>query len=319
MQLPNWILPVSTVVLWGPLNLFAQPAPDSDWQANANLKEAQVHSVTNLGAIQGVTRHDDKFYLYGDVYSANPRVGIIREYDGNLQPTGVVITLTKNGQPLSTHPTGLTWHPRWGTFLGNTVNQKATILHIDWDRALADGNLDHALLDKFTDDAAINGCRPEFVEVDRKVYLATADYGEVRPTIRLLDPAKLFQYRRTSAPGVVVHRILAGPFNQTLAWDGDSGQLTCIQNVVAGRGWQLDVLDLRRAVEDGRASGPGVRVRKLTFFPHSELEGYCPLDKDRGLFVTAYPKANLVLGRIQPLDMPVISPRGTERFVPNGR
>jgi hypothetical protein len=79
-------------------------------------------------------------------------------------------------------------------------------------------------------------------------------------------------------------------------WDAESGHLTCIQNVVAGRGWRLDVLDLARAVADGRADGPGVRVRRLTFPPHDELEGYWRLADRRGLFAVARRRDNLFAG-----------------------
>jgi hypothetical protein len=71
-----------------------------------------------------------------------------------------------------------------------------------------------------------------------------------------------------------------------------------VQNVINGRGWRLDVLDLAKAVADGRASGPGVRVRMLTFRPHDELEGYRPLKGERGLFVTSSAKNNVVVGEV---------------------
>jgi hypothetical protein len=97
---------------------------------------------------------------------------------------------------------------------------------------------------------------------------------------------------------VVAHRFLCGPYNQSLHWDAARGQLTCVQNVIAGRGWRLDVLNLARAVADGRAWGPGVRVRTLTFPPHDELEGYRPLGEQAGLFVTSGRKDNLTVGEI---------------------
>ena len=243
--------------------------------------------MDGLGAMQGVSFHDGKTYLYGDVWDANPRVGVIREYTADYKPTGRVVWLRQADKPLLRHPTGLTWHSRWGTFLGDTVNHKAVIYRIDWKKAWEDGNLDRAVLDVIDDDAAVNGCRPEFVAVGGRDYLATADYGDVRPEVRLYDPEEMLKAKRSSAPGVVAHRVLCGPFNQNLHWDAERGQLTCVQNVIAGRGWRLDVLDLARAVADGRAWGPGVRVRTQTFLPHDELEGYRPLDDRRGLFVTS--------------------------------
>ncbi len=230
---------------------------------------------------------DGKYYLYGDVWNAMPRVGVIREYSTEFQPTGRIIWLRKNGKPLLVHPTGLTWHAALGTFLGDTVNRKAIIYRLDWERALKDGDLTSAVLDVIDDDAAVNGCRPEFVSLQGKDYLATADYGDARPEVRLYDPAVLLRTKRSSAPGVVSHRILSGPFNQNLHWDAQTGQLTCYQNVIAGRGWQLEVIDLSKASADGRTWGPGVLIRKQTFLPHDELEGYRPLDATRGLFITS--------------------------------
>ncbi|MEJ7638289.1 MAG: hypothetical protein WKF75_10015 [Singulisphaera sp.] len=146
------------------------------------------------------------------------------------------------------------------------------------------------------DDAAINGCRPALVELGGRTLLATADYGDLRPEIRLYDPEALLAAGRSGAPGVVVHRVRCGPFNQNLSWDAESARLTCVQNVVAGRGWRLDVLDLARAVADGRADGPGVRDSRMTFPPHDELEGYWPLDRGRALFAVARRRDNLVVG-----------------------
>jgi hypothetical protein len=279
--------------------LTAEPPADATWTTDAEIEREKVLTMDGLGAMQGVSFHDGKVYLYGDVYDAKPRVGVIREYDTDYKPTGRVVWLRRDDKPLLRHPTGLTWHAKWGVFLGDTVDRKGVIYRFDWDKAWADGNLDRAVLDVIDDDAAVNGCRPEFVTVRDVDYLATADYGDARPEVRLYDPEKMLKAKRTSAPGVVAHRVLCGPFNQNLHWDADKGELTCVQNVVAGRGWRLDVLDLTKAVADGRASGPGVRVRMLTFPPNDELEGYRPLDGKRGLFVTSMPKDSLVVGAVK--------------------
>jgi hypothetical protein len=279
--------------------LCAQPPADESWTANADLNGIQKLTMDGLGAMQGVSFHDSKMYMYGDVWDAKPRVGVIREYTKDYKPTGRAVWLRKDDKPLLRHPTGLTWHAHWGTFLGDTVNRKAVIYRLDWKKAWEDGNLNRAVLDVIDDDAAVNGCRPEFVTVGGNDYLATADYGDVRPEVRLYDPAKLILSKRSSAPGVVVHRILCGPFNQNLHWDAERGQLTCVQNVIAGRGWQLNVIDLAKATADGRAWGPGVRVKKQTFLPHDELEGYRPLDDKRGLFVTSSRRDNLVVGEVK--------------------
>jgi hypothetical protein len=277
----------------------AQPAPDGSWRANAVLEESTTLTAEGLGAMQGVSFRDGKVYLYGDVWNAKPRVGVIREFTSDYKPTGRVVWLRRDGKPLLVHPTGLTWHEPWGTFLGDTVKKKAIIYRLDWKRAWEDGSLDRAVLDVIDDDAAVNGCRPEFVELHGRPFLATADYGDVHPEVRLYDPERMLASKRTSAPGVVCHRVLAGPFNQNLHWDAGKGQLTCVQNAIEGRGWRLDILDLAKAVADGRAAGPEVRVQMLTFLPHDELEGYRPLDGDRGLFVTSSWKNNVVMGHIK--------------------
>jgi hypothetical protein len=204
----------------------------------------------------------------------------------------------------------LTWDDKWGTFLGDTVQKKARIYRLDWKRLLADDNLDSAVLAEIDDDAAANGCRPLFVRLAGRTLLATSDYGDVHPEIRLYDPEAMLAAGRTSAPGVVVHRVLCGPFNQNLYWDESTGRLTCVQNVVEGRGWRLDEIDLARAVADGRAHGPGVRIRTLTFPSHDELEGFWRQSSERMLFVAARRADNIVVGSIRSTD-PLPSPPGT--------
>ena len=284
-----------------------QPPPDGSWTADAEVSDARKFTDTALGAAQGVAVRDGKIYAYGDVYGATPRMGILRENDRSLTPTGREVKLRRDGRPLLIHPTGLTWDRRFGTFLGDTVLKRAVIYRLDWDRAWAEGNLDHAVLDTIDDDAAINGCRPTLVDMGGRTLLATADYGDVRPELRLYDPEAMLRAGRTSAPGVVVARVLCGPWNQNLHWDLAARRLTCVQNVIEGRGWRLDVLDLDRAIADGRASGPGVRVRTFTFDPHDELEGYWPLDAERSLIVTSNRRDNITLGVIR-LTAPHVSP-----------
>jgi hypothetical protein len=267
---------------------------------NAQVQRVQTVVDREVGAGQGVSRFGDRLYVYGDVVFAQPRVGVIKEFDLALRPTGRFVKLTRGGKPLIIHPTGLTRHPTLGTFLGDTVLQKARIYRLDWDQAWNDGTLDRAVLNEIDDDAAINGTRPVVVKLNGRSLLASADYGDVHPEIRLYDTEKMLAVGRTSAPGVVVHRVLCGPFNQNLHWDEARGELVCIQNVTAGRGWRLDRLDLARGIADGRASGPGVRTASLTFPSVNELEGFLPMDQDMVLFVVAAREETLVLGRIQP-------------------
>ncbi|HEV3446755.1 MAG TPA: hypothetical protein VG099_19100, partial [Gemmataceae bacterium] len=146
-----------------------QPPPDASWMADAKLDVERSITDLGLGAVQGVVLRDGKVYAYGDVVQARPRVGVIREYNKRLEPTGRALWLRKDGKPLIIHPTGLTWHERWGTFLGDTIKtadparSRAVIYRLDWQRAWNDGDLDEAIQSIIEDDAAINGCRPEFV------------------------------------------------------------------------------------------------------------------------------------------------------------
>jgi hypothetical protein len=287
------------------------PPPDRDWQADAELVGPRKVTDSGLGACQGIAVRDGRIYAYGDVYSATPRVGVMREYNMDLEPTGREIWLRQAGRPLIIHPTGLTWDERWGTLLGDTVNKKAKIYRLDWNRAWSDGNLDQAVVSAVDDDAAINGCRPTFVSIGGRTLIATADYGDVHPEIRLYDPELLFKAGRSSAPGVVVHRVLCGAFNQNLHWDAVSGRLTCVQNVIEGRGWRLDIIDLAKGIADGRSTGPGVRIQTLTFAPHDELEGYWPLGQKQSLFVTSRREGNIVVAVFRPSALN-LSPAGTQ-------
>jgi hypothetical protein len=312
--LRDWRIPAVVLLLLltsAPAPIRAQRIPpDGSWTSDAFVEAERKITDLGLGAVQGVVVRDGKIYAYGDVFAAAPRVGVIREYGMDLAATGRVVWLRTGDRPRILHPTGLTWHLRWGTFLGDTVQRKAVIYKLDWERMWKDGNLDAAIQNVMDDDAAIDGCRPAFVELGGKALLATADYGQVRPEVRLYDPEALLAAGRSSAPGVIVHRVLCGPYNQNLYWDGPKGQLTCIQNVIEGRGWRLEVLDLSRAVADGRASGSDVLVRRLTFPPHDELEGFWALDGDRGLFAIARRRDNVVLGKFLSTD-PRPSPAGT--------
>jgi hypothetical protein len=188
------------------------------------------------------------------------------------------------------------------------VLKKAWIYRFDWDSAWRDGNLDRAVQDVIEDDAATNGCRPTLVTLSGRTFLATSDYGDAQPEIRLYDPEALIAVKRSSTAGVIVHRIRSGPFNQNMHWDAESGRLTCVQNVIEGRGWRLDVIDLAKAIAAGDASASGVRVQSHTFTPHDELEGYWPLDPERALFAVARRRDNLLIGAIKTIE-PRISPR----------
>lgn len=260
--------------------------------------DGRVTTIPDLGSAQGISLHDGFIYMYGDLIDAKPRVGVVREYDGQFRPTGRAIRLTTDGRPLILHPTGLTWHERFGCFLGDTVEKRSMIYQLDWAKALTTGCLDGAIKTTIIDDAAINGGRPEFVRVGNEWHLASADYGDVRPELRLYDVEPMLAKKRTSAPGVAIHRVLVSPFNQNLHWDDRTGEITLAQNTTPGLGWRLDVLNLVRAIADGRGDGPGVRVSKTEFAYPDELEGYRPLPDGRHLFLTSSRRDNLRVGKI---------------------
>ncbi len=310
VQTGIWFLAViATLVAERPVT--AQRPVDADWTANATIDDLQIASDPQLGAAQGVSYRHDRLYFYGDVYQAKPRVGVIREYGLDLKPTGRDIRLARHGKPLILHPTGLAWDVEFGCFLGDTVNKVATIYKLDWERAIKDGNLDAAVLAEIHDDAAVNGCRPEYVTVKGRRLLATADYGDVRPAVRLYDPRRLVDARRSSAPKVCVATIPCDAFNQNLFWDASKGELTCVQNVVAGLGWKLNVFNLEKAVAGAKLEK--ARVHTFIFKPHSELEGWLRQPDGREVFVTSSPKDNLYVGKSRPASS-FPTPAGTFNF-----
>jgi hypothetical protein len=296
---PHLILIGSVVALIAAT--FPQSTGERTWPADSEVAIDKALTDLELGAAQGVAVRDGKIYAYGDRVLDQPRIGIIREYDQNLKWTGRQVMLTRDGKPVITHPTGLTWNSKFGTFLGDTVNKKSRIYRLAWERAWADGNLDHAVLAEMDDDIATNGGRPTFVGLKGRVLLATADYGDVEPELRLYDPEGLLRSKKSSAPGVIIHRIPCGPFNQNLHWDETKGQLTFVQNVIEGRGWRLVVINFEKAIDAGSIEAPAARVSSKTFTPADELEGWWPLDADRSLFAAARRKDNLITGTIRPV------------------
>jgi hypothetical protein len=76
--------------------------------ADASVENARKLTDAKLGACQGIAIRDGRIYAYGDVYSARPRVGVMREYNMDLKPTGREVWLRRAGQPIIIHPTGLT-------------------------------------------------------------------------------------------------------------------------------------------------------------------------------------------------------------------
>jgi hypothetical protein len=284
----SWILPV---VLFGAVAVAAAVP-------NAAVQRLRVVSDPSLGSAQGAAYRDGYLYVYGDVSTGEPRIGgVVREYDLSLRATGRTLRLTRHGSPIATHPSGLSFHPRWGTLLSDTWNRHGRIFRIDWQTAWRDGTLDRAIMQTVIDDAAINGSRAVFVTLGGKDRIASADYGDQTPALRLYDPVSLFHAGRTSAPGVLVRKIAVGAFNQNLFWEAATGRIDLVENTTAGRGWQIDTLDLDRAAHAGNSEAAGVRLRRSVYPDGDELEGWLRLPDGTELFVTSSERDNLTLGR----------------------
>lgn len=268
-------------------------------------------TVEGVGAAQGIFAEGDFFYILGDLYQRGPGEngpGVIREFfrstaddrGPTLRSTGREIVLTENGRDIASHPTGLTWHPNFGYWLGDTVDQRGRLFQIDFARAIRQGNLDGCVLHEVDDDAAINGTRPMFVTLPGgRVVLATSDYGDQSNALRLYDPLALLAADRTSTPGVIFSEAACGPFVQSLASKGDIGELWLVQNQTAGVGFRLTEIEL-----DGQ--GAVVSENVLSFDqPTSELEGLLWLAPNRNneipfIMVSAQPDDNVHFGRQLP-------------------
>ncbi len=278
--------------------MFARADTPATTQASPQISVSilGVQTCEKLGACQGASQHDGFVYLYGD---ANP--GVIRQYTvapgdvPHLEFTGLEISLTKNGENVINHPTGLTWNPQFGTYLGNTVTatKKGTIYHLDWPKMLIEKNLDHAILNTVDDDLAVQGCRPEFVRHGDNWYLATADYGSVRNAVRIYDPAKLAVVSKTSEPGVLVEQHPCGAFVQQLHWVDSRQELLVIENQIVGRRWRLvPVTDLWHT-PDLRPIKPYDDLPGL-----DELEGFSMIDPQHCVLVTSSRSNNCTVGKI---------------------
>ncbi len=274
-----------------PPSVSAAPPAES----NNRLLPAQKRiTAEGIGYGQGVFQHDGKIYLYGD-----GETGIIREYDWDanspqkLKYTGVEIRLTRNGEDIAPHPTGLTHHPEHGTFLGDTVNQRGTIFAIDWEQAKQDGNLDNAILNMVNDDLASNGTRPEFVQVDGRWLIATSDYGDTGNELRLYDPTRLKVVSRASAEGVLVSREPCGAFVQSMEWVDEWNQLALVQNQIAGLRYRLTFTTWNDSGELSYSQPYDLQQ------PLDELEGWTYLEDGWCLYLSSSLKNNVTFGRIR--------------------
>ena len=260
-----------------------------------DLKLTRSLTTDSLGACQGVSYFDGKAYLYGD-----REVGMIRAYTVGKQAltyTGHELKLTEGGNDVINHPTGIAYggavkdratHP---TFIGNSIRLntegsrwRAVIYNVDWTGLLRTRTLDGNLLNVIEDDACIQGTRPEYVQVDGRWYVATADYGNHANEVRLYDPERLAHAKKTSEPGVVVKRFTCSPWVQNLHWIPEKGILVLIQNQIEGRRWRFTFLDLKQSLVIGHEQV----IRTIDIDKADELEGFTLLgDAKTGLAVTS--------------------------------
>ena len=259
----------------------------------------------------GASIHDGFVYLYGDLYQKEhiSGPGVIRQYSyqpdehgvPRLTYTGLEIMLTRHAENLINHPTGLTWNPAYGCYLGNTVTKtkKGTIYHLNWTQMLIDRNLDNAVLNVTDDDLAVQGCRPEFVRHGNRWLLATADYGHVRNAVRLYDPVLLASAKATSEPSVLVEQFPCTAWVQQLHWIDSAGLLIIAQNQIEGRRWRLT------PAYPWKPDAP-TDFRSITPFddiPYpSELEGFSMIDSEYCVLVNSSGKENVTIARLKILD-----------------
>ena len=279
--------------------------PASRPGSSIHIEVLARQTCEGLGACQGASIHDGFVYLYGDLYRNHQSgPGVIRQYAlapdakgvPHLTYTGIEILLTRQGQTVINHPTGLTWNPTYGTYLGNTVTKtkKGTIYHLNWTQMVVDRNLDNAIMNVTDDDLAVQGCRPEFVRHGDRWLLATADYGSVRNAVRLYDPGLLGGAKATSEPGVLVGQFPCTPWVQQLHWIDSAGLLIIAQNQIEGRRWRLTpAFPWDGAATDFRTSVPDDEIAYPT-----ELEGFSMIDREHCLLVQSPPEENVTIGRL---------------------
>jgi hypothetical protein len=233
------------------------------------------YTVDSLGACQGISYQDGKFFLYGD-----REVGVIRAYamqGDSLVYLNKEMRLTLNDTDVINHPTGFAVHAKDPVFLGNSIRLnkegtlwRAVIYCIDWKGLQHTGRLDGNLLNTIEDDACIQGTRPGYVQYNKKWYVATADYGDKGNEVRLYDPASLSKAKKTSENGVLYKKFTCTPWVQNLCWIADKGQLLLIQNQTEGRRWRFTYVDLAASI----ASGKMEVVNVIDIDRADELEGF---------------------------------------------
>src|ERR1700761_298841 len=262
-----------------------------------NIKTMKLErsvTIDSLGACQGISYQPDKAWLYGD-----REPGMIRQFSfdhDTLVYTHKECKLTIGGKNIINHPTGLAYHGNLPVFMGNSVKPapgekawKAVIYYINWDGLWKTGTLDGNLINTIEDDACIQGTRPEYVEYNHKWYVATADYGNHGNEVRLYDPTRLSQCKKTSEAGVLYKKFTCTPWVQNLYWIADKGIIVLIQNQIEGRKWRFTYVDLAKSIETGSQ-----QVIKMVDVDerNDELEGFAFTGNNKGIAVTSSRKNN---------------------------
>ena len=238
-----------------------------------NLSKATT--IDSLGACQGISYQQGHVYLYGD-----REVGVIRQYSmngGSLRYLHKESKLTIDGKDVINHPTGIAYHAGRPTFIGNSVKPevpggkwKAVIYCVNWEGLLKTGTLDGNLISTIEDDACIQGTRPEYVEYNKKWYVATADYGDKGNEVRLYDPQVLSKVSKTSEKGILFKKFSCTPWVQNIHWIANKGIIVLIQNQLEGRKWRFTYVDLKKSI----ASGKQEVIKELDINRADELEGF---------------------------------------------
>ena len=252
-------------------------------------------SVDSLGACQGISVQGDRIYLYGD-----REVGMIREYKldkDSLIYINKEIRLTLNDTDVINHPTGIAIQKNMPVFIGNSIRLnkegtlwKAVIYNINWQGLLRTGTLDGNLLKTISDDACIQGTRPEYVKYKNKWFVATADYGGKSNEVRLYDPSLLQKADSTSQEGIVFKKFSCSPWVQNIHFIAERGEIVLVQNQIEGRKWRLTFLDLNKSVENGKE----YVIKIVDTDRPDELEGFAFTNrKGKGIAVTSSRKNNV--------------------------
>ena len=260
-----------------------------------SMKIDQAYTVDSLGACQGISYQDGKFFLYGD-----REVGMVREYamqGDSLVYAGKEIKLTLNDTDVINHPTGFACHGNDPFFIGNSIRLnkegtlwRAVIYCVDWKGLQHTGRLDGNLLNTIEDDACIQGTRPEYIQYNKKWYVATADYGDKGNEVRLYDPAMLRKAKKTSDKSVLYKKFTCTPWVQNLYWIADKGQLLLIQNQIEGRRWRFTYVDLAASIASGRQEV----VKVVDIDRSDELEGFTFLPGyNKGIAVSSSRRNNV--------------------------